>query len=206
MVTDKEAPYISTDPSDIKRIVTSYFQSSAGILPVNITISATWSDEFNPKDHINVEVYMDLMNTITESEFSQIVSGLPTNKASGPSTVSYESVKYAKPLCHTIIMKLLNACLHTTFISNSWRQALLFSIPKLMDWECHIDKTRLIVLLEIFRKLLSKILTQRLSNIFVQHHILKGDNYAGLSGGLTFNPIHTINLTQEDALRNNKEV
>jgi len=103
-------------------------------------------------------------------------------------------------------MKLLNACLHTIFITNSWRQALLFSIPKLMDWECHIDKTRPIILLKIFRKILSKILTQRLSNIFVQHHILKGDNYVGLPKGLTFDPIHTINLIKKDALRNNKEV
>jgi len=49
-------------------------------------------------------------------------------------------------------------------------------------------------------------LTQRLSNIFVQYHILKGGNYAGLPGGSTFDPIHTINLIKEDAFRNNKEV
>src|SRR6266498_842156 len=119
-------------------------------------IPAAWSDEFNPKDYINAEVYTDLMNPITASEFSHIISGLPTNKASGLSTVSYELVKHVGPFCHAIIMKLLNAYLHTTFIPNSWRQALLFSIPKLIDWKCHIDKTRPIVLLEIFRKILSK--------------------------------------------------
>ncbi len=133
MVTDKEASYISTDPSNIEHIATTHFQSSADISLINVMISATWSDEFNPKDHINAEVYTDLMNSITESEFSQIISGLPTNKASSPSTVSYKLVKHTGPLCHAIIIKLLNACLHTTFISNSWRQALLFSIPKLID-------------------------------------------------------------------------
>src|SRR6266542_554790 len=141
MVTDKVAPYISTDPLDIERIITSHFQSSTGIPPVNVTISATWSDEFNPKNHIKAEVYTDLMNPIIASEFSHIISGLPTNKASGPSTISYESIKHAGPLCHVIIMKLLNTYLHTTFIPNSWRQALLFPIPKPIDWECHIDKT-----------------------------------------------------------------
>jgi len=120
MVTDKEASYISTDPSDIEWITTSHFQLSAGIPPINVTILAAWSDEFNPKNHINAEVYTDLMNTITASEFSHIISGLLTNKASGPSTVSYESVKHAGSLCHVIIMKLLNAYLHTTFIPNSW--------------------------------------------------------------------------------------
>src|SRR6266498_4199427 len=113
MFTDKEASYISTDPSNIEHIATTHFQSSADISLINVMISATWSDEFNPKDHINAEVYTDLMNSITESEFSQIISGLLTNKASSLSTISYESVKHAGPLCHTIIMKLFNACLHT---------------------------------------------------------------------------------------------
>ena len=63
-----------------------------------------------------------------------------------------------------------------------------------MDWKCHIDKTRPIVLLEILRKILGKILTQRISHIFISHNILKGSNYAGLPGGSTFDPIHTINL------------
>ncbi len=73
-------------------------------------IPATWSDEFTLKDHINAEVYTNLINLITESEFSQIISSLSTNKASDLSTISYESVKHAGPLCHAIIMKLLNAC------------------------------------------------------------------------------------------------
>ena len=120
MITNNDASYILTDPLDIERIATTHFQSSAGIPSVNVTIPATWSDEFNPKDHINAEVYTDLMNTITESEFSQTISGLLTNKASDPSTITYKAVKHAGSLCHTIIMKLLNAYLQTTFIPNSW--------------------------------------------------------------------------------------
>ncbi len=119
MVTDNDTPYILTNPSDIECIATTHFQSSAGIPPVNVIIPTAWSDEFNPKDHINAEVYIDLMNPITELEFAQIISDLPTNKASDPLTISYESVKHARPLYHTIIMKLLNAYLHTTFIPNS---------------------------------------------------------------------------------------
>ena len=69
MITDKETPYISTDPSDIERIITSHFQSSAGISPINVKIPVIWSEEFNPKDHINAEIYIDLMNSITELEF-----------------------------------------------------------------------------------------------------------------------------------------
>ncbi len=73
------------------------------------------------------------MNLITEEEYSQIISALPNNKASGPSTIIYESVKYAGPLCHSLIITLLNTCLDTTLISHSWCHALLFLIPKPMD-------------------------------------------------------------------------
>ena len=81
------------------------------------------------------------MNPITEEEYSQITSALSNNKASGPSTITYESVKHAGPLCHSLIITLLNACLDTTLIPHSWRHALLFPIPKPIKWECHIDKT-----------------------------------------------------------------
>src|SRR6266508_692686 len=134
------------------------------------------------------------MNPITEEEYSQITSALPNNKASGPFTITYELVKHAEPLCHSLIIILLNAYLNTTLIPYSWHHALLFPIPKPMDWECHIDKTQLIVLLEILQKILGKILTQSIFHIFISHNILKGDNYAGLPEGSTFDPIHTINL------------
>src|SRR5688572_12306102 len=73
-----------------------------------------------------------------------------------------------------------------------------------MEWECDINKTRPIVLLEIFRKIFSKIITRRLSQTLVTHKILKGNNYAGLLGGSTFEPIHTMNMLMEDACINNK--
>ena len=81
------------------------------------------------------------MNPITKEEYSQTISTLPNNKASGPSTITYESVKHAGPLCSSLIITLLNAYLNTTLIPHSWRHTLLFPIPKPMDWECHIDKT-----------------------------------------------------------------
>ncbi len=63
-------------------------------------IPVTWSEEFNPKNHINAKIYMDLMNFIIELEFLQIISSLFTNKASDPSTIIYEAVKHTRSLCH----------------------------------------------------------------------------------------------------------
>ena len=159
MVTDQDAPYISTDPADIKWIATKHYQLSAGIPSNDISIPNAWIDEFNPKSHIDASNYQDLINPITEEEYSQITSALPNNKASGLSTITYKSVKHAGPLCHSWIITLLNACLDTTLIPHSWHHVLLFPIPKPMDWKCHIDKIWPIVLLEILQKILGKILT-----------------------------------------------
>ncbi len=59
------------------------------------------------------------MNPITEEEYSQITSVLPNHKASGPSTITYESVKHAGPLYRSLIIILLNACLNTILIPHS---------------------------------------------------------------------------------------
>src|SRR6266498_4651898 len=206
MVTDADSPYISTAQEDIERIATKHFQTSTGIPPDNVFIPSDWLPDFAPQDNIDASIYQNLMNPVIDSEYLNIISNLPNNKASGPSSITYEAVQHAGPLCRSFIIRLLNACIHTTLIPNHWRHALLYPIPKPTDWECSINKTRPIVLLEIFRKVLSKILTLRLSTVFTQHCILQEGNFTELPGGSTFEPIHMINLIREDAIRNNKEV
>src|SRR6266498_5962505 len=119
IITDHDIPYISIDPIDIERIATNHYQSSAGISPNDVSIPNAWINEFNPKSHIDVSNYQDLINPITEEEYSQITSALPNNKASGLSTITYESVKHTGPLCRSLIITLLNACLNTTLIPHS---------------------------------------------------------------------------------------
>ena len=60
------------------------------------------------------------MNLILESEYLQIIFSLPINKTSGFSSVTYEAVKHAGPICHSLIIKLLNVYIHITLIPNSW--------------------------------------------------------------------------------------
>src|ERR1044071_4896846 len=67
-----------------------------------------------------------------------------------------------------------------------------------MELECDINKTRPIVLLEIFRKIFSKIITNRLSNVLTANKVLKENNYAGLPSGSTLESIRSLNIIMED--------
>ena len=61
-------------------------------------------------------------------------------------------------------------------------------------------------MLETLRKCTTKILTNRLTQVFTRKKILKGPNFAGLLGNSTEEPVHIINALMEDAKDNNKEL
>ena len=75
-----------------------------------------------------------------------------------------------------------------------------------MEWECRLNKTRPITLLETIRKLIVRIINNRLMNILIKNNILKGRNYAGLLGGSTFELIYIINLVLENSRENQKKL
>lgn len=69
------------------------------------------------------------------------------------------------------------------------KKGLIYPISKLTDWNKDLNKTRPITLIETAWKLMSKILTKRLSNIISEFNILKGKNYAALKNNSTYEPI-----------------
>src|SRR5215213_514058 len=73
-----------------------------------------------------------------------------------------------------------------------------------MDWNCSLKNTRPICLLETARKLMAKIMNNRLAAILHRHNILKGNNYAGLPGGSCHTPVHVLESILFDAKSNNK--
>ena len=59
------------------------------------------------------------------------------------------------------------ACLRHNTIPDAWRLANIYPIPKPKPWECRINNTRPITLLETTRKAFVSILNKRLAHIFV---------------------------------------
>ena len=97
-------------------------------------------------------------------------------------------------------------CFLQSIIPEDWKQAYIYPIPKPIDWQCDITKTRPLTLLDTMRKVVMKILTNRLSRIMAKHGILKGNNFAGLSGRSTELPIKLMQMILEDAKENQKPV
>src|SRR6266540_3193379 len=97
-------------------------------------------------------------------------------------------------------------CFLQSIIPEDWKQAYIYPIPKPIDWQCDITKTRPLTLLDTMRKVVMKVITNRLSRIMAKHNILKGNNFAGLPGGSTELPIKLMNMILEDAKENHKPV
>ena len=51
-----------------------------------------------------------------------------------------------------------------------------------------------------------RVVTQRLDKTIIEHNILEGPNFAGLSGNSTASPVHIMNNILEDARQKNNEL
>ena len=97
-----------------------------------------------------------------------------------------------------ILRKFSNKCIKTELMPIDWSKGVIYPIPKPGDWNLNLDKTRPITLLECSRKLLMKILTNRLTKILTEHWEILGDNnFAALPGKSTNEPLHMLNNIME---------
>src|SRR5438552_6576474 len=119
------------------------------------------------------------MEPVTEEELNTMLKDLPNGKASGVSSIKYEMLKKLGSEAKKALRRFFSLCLDKGTSSPLWKTSTIFSIPKAKDWECNLINTRPIILLETFRKLLTKIVTNRLFTICKNHNIHKSPNYAG---------------------------
>jgi hypothetical protein len=66
---------------------------------------------------------------------------------------------------------MMNQCLEDEEMIEAWKKGLIYPISKSCDWNKNLNLTRPITLIETARKLLTKILTQRLSNTISERNI-----------------------------------
>ena len=186
--------------------INHHFQTVAGGTNGPKILNDRWSSQYAPIQEFNEKWYESVLLPPTDAEWSTTVSDLPNGKAPGPSGISNEMIKHLGVSMSTAFRKLISYCFILNDIPQKWRNATVYPIPKPTEWNCNLNNTRPITLLETARKLMVKIINRRLSNIIAKRNILKGGNHAGLPRGSTFAPLHIINGILEDALENNKEL
>ena len=175
--------------------------------PNRVDLEQDWNDYYNPRSDIDSNIYQDLLAPISIEEWMTTCSELNKNKAPGITEISYDIIKKSGADMNNIIRELINEIFKQQILPNGWLKAQIFPIPKPVNWGGNINKTRPITLLECPRKIMFKILNNRLANILVQNnYILGNNNFAALPGRSTIEPIHTINCILEDARENKKEL
>ena len=144
------------------------------------------------------------MDPTTEEEFDEALKSLPINKSPGPSRIPNEMWKKAPALLRKELKALIDNCIAQHNIPTEWTQATVILIPKKETWSGNLYNTRPITLIETGRKLLTRILTNRISKTCTKHNILKSDNFSVLKDTSIAIPIQIINFAIEHATTNKK--
>ncbi|GET67273.1 reverse transcriptase family protein [Rhizophagus irregularis DAOM 181602=DAOM 197198] len=124
--------------------------------------------------------------TIKHYQNIAILKNSPSNKAPGPSQITYEDLKHLHKDVLILLTQIFNLCIHLDTIPTKWRDALLFPIPKPHDWDSKLTNTRPITLLETTRKLMVSVFSQRLNQSLAKYNILQFNNRAGVLGQSCF--------------------
>ncbi|RIA79717.1 Endonuclease/exonuclease/phosphatase, partial [Glomus cerebriforme] len=180
IIKDNNNDLLITDPTRIKEIVNDHFQKCPGSKNVDKVIPSAWSSFYQPIETIDPNIYQNLMSPPSDNEWSLILSALPKDKASGPSGISNEMLIHLGPNMRSLIFDFISKCLDLADTPDKWRLAHVYPIPKPKMWECNLNNTRPITLLETLRKAVVCLLNNRLAKIFVDYNILKGTQFAGL--------------------------
>ncbi|RIA88764.1 hypothetical protein C1645_825849 [Glomus cerebriforme] len=206
IVKENNTSRLITTPQEIKENVNEHFQKCPASISREKDIPPEWASFYQPLSDVDSNIYNDLMAPPSGFEWNAIISALPKDKAVSPSGISNEMYQHLGPNMKQIVLDFISACLNLSSISAEWLIAHVYPIPKPKIWECDLNNTRPITLLDTLRKALVRLLNNRLAKIFVDHKILKGSQYAGLPGSSTFEPLRIINKVIQDAKKNNHEL
>ena len=164
-----------------------------------------WKEIYRPKGQFTQQM-LPVMNEITREEWNRILLDLSHKSAPGPSGISYRIIKKLPNEFNELIVALINCCFSFSIMPTQWKASHIIPIPKPQKFAYDITNTRPIALLDTFRKVFTKIMTQRLGGLLKAHSVLKGLNFCGLKGEGTSTPLHIINGLLEDAKEQKKEL
>src|SRR5438552_7003511 len=194
------------DPTDIKNKITDHY---ANITNKNNTSDQTewntWSSKYTPKSTINPNWYNTIFQPITVQEIQGVINKTKAESAPGLFCINYAIFKHLGPTSIKRICLIFNQIITTQQIPNNWQKNLIHPIPKKKDWEHDLNHTHPITLLETIKKIFTKVLNNKLTQVLTKHNIFSPLNWAGLPQGGTREPINILNCIMEEAREFMKE-
>ncbi|KAG9283982.1 hypothetical protein G9A89_005489 [Geosiphon pyriformis] len=143
---------------------------------------------YAPLNYVQDCAFSNVMGVISSNELLLVVNDLPDGKAAGLSDIPNELWKCGSNRMLGYFLRLLNACL------------LVSGVPVLV-----LTNTQPIALIETARKILSKILSDRIFSVYSKFGVLQGDNFSVLKSTSIQSLVFTIGSV-ENALEKDWEL
>ncbi|RKP16350.1 hypothetical protein ROZALSC1DRAFT_25379, partial [Rozella allomycis CSF55] len=168
---------ILVEPMQVKSKILSYYKNNIyaaqnNHLPNLQRLPQEWQD-IHTTPPIPQGSIQKLMQCITTEELLNALSNAPTNKAPGPSGITFELLRLLPLPILTIITQCFNNIIKFGTIPTSLQEMNLIILPKDKTWKGDITRTRPIAILECIKKLLSSVITNRLNKYIFENNLLR---------------------------------
>lgn len=200
----KEGDHVFTEPTDVKQKTVDYFAEWFGRRRNNLD-GSEWEPDYEPVASIQPQIYDNLKNPISFPELQQALNNSGSGKAPGPNGIPIELYKKASPSFLLTVLRLMVVTLSTLLIPQCWTATNIFCIAKKTNYAGDLNGVRPITLINVERKIFSKIMTARLAECLEKNKILCPTNFAG-PGKQALDSVHILQTCVEDAHLSNKDL
>src|SRR6185437_8605634 len=139
-------------------------------------------------------------------ELKETIENSPNNKAPGPLAIPDEVIKHLPENALHFLLKILNACLQIEIVPDQWLNSNIWLIPKKDRYNYDLNYIRPIMLIDHVRKILTKIINNKLMTPIMHYEVLSPLNFAAFPGQSTSQPLSNLTHILEDARTGNKEI
>ncbi|EXX77498.1 hypothetical protein RirG_023220 [Rhizophagus irregularis DAOM 197198w] len=164
-----------------------------------------WEPYYNKLETVDEHIYDHLCDEVTLIECDLTLKNVKYDKAAGASGIPYDFWKKSGYYTKKALIEIINLVIKEGTWPKEWKDGIIYPIKKTMEWNRDLKLTRPIMLIETARKIVIKILTNRLNDIITKYNILRGKNFVALKYESTFEPIKILQAIIENANINKKE-